>query len=169
MTKQEIHSAWFPNPPTYNRIGSRRFRRLLVVGTYGGWLVLAVILKMVTPSDESFPLIPVVLLANALALLPWFARKTYISREVLAGDMGLDERLVQNRNQAFRGAFRVFVGIVLIGWPLSSTAISLYPDSQGLNIAFLIYAGAVMLGTTLPTVIWAWREPDPVEPEELPA
>ncbi len=31
--------------------------------------------------------------------------------------------------------------------------------------AFLIYIGVALLGTTLPIVIWAWREPDPPEPE----
>jgi hypothetical protein len=103
---------------------------------------------------------------NSLAVLVWFGRKTYLGREVLAGDSGLDERLVQNRNQAFRGAFRVFSIAVLIAWPLSLAVMWLQPGSQGLTIAVLIFAGAALLGTTLPTVIWAWREPDPVEPEK---
>ena len=33
MSKQQINDAWYPKPPTYDRIGSRRWRRLLVVGT----------------------------------------------------------------------------------------------------------------------------------------
>jgi len=43
MSKQQINDAWYPRPPTYNRIGSRRFRRRLVLATYGGWLLVAAI------------------------------------------------------------------------------------------------------------------------------
>ena len=43
MTKDQINDAWFPKPATYNRIGSRRFRRRLVFATYGGWLLIAAI------------------------------------------------------------------------------------------------------------------------------
>jgi hypothetical protein len=167
MSKQAIDDAWFPKPHTYNRIGSRRFRRLLVLGTYGGWLMAAVILMLITPRDSSFPVIPFVPLVNALVALVWFGRKTYLGREVLAGDAGLDERLVQNRNQAFRGAFRLFAAGVLIAWPVSLAVMWLQPGDHGLAIAVLIFAGAALLGTTLPTAIWAWREPDPVEPEKL--
>jgi hypothetical protein len=166
MSKEAIHDAWFPKPPTYNRIGSRRLRRLLVVGTYGGWLLVAVILKLVSSPDSSFPVIPFVPLGNAVVALVWFGRKTYLGREVLAGDSGLDERLIQNRNHAFRRAFQLFASVALIGWLLSLVAMWLQPGNQGLTNAVLIYAGAALLGTTLPTVIWAWSEPDPITTTE---
>src|SRR4029077_1206829 len=110
-----------------DRIGSRRFRRGLVIGTYGAWLLGAAVMRLVTPPDATFPLIPFVPLANSLALLVWFARKTYLSRAVLAGDLGLDERLIQNRNQAFCNAFQVFVPVILIGWLVSLIALWLHP------------------------------------------
>jgi hypothetical protein len=165
MSPEAIHDAWYPKPPTYNQIGSRRLRRLLVVGTYGGWLLAAVVFKVITPPDSSFPVIPFVALANAMVALVWFGRRTYLSREVRAGDSGLDERLVQNRNQAFRGAFQLFAFVVLVAWLLSLAAMWLQPGNQGLTNAVLIYAGAALLATTLPTVIWAWREPDAAEPD----
>jgi len=163
MSKQQIDAAWFPKPPTYNRIRSRRFRRSLVVATYCGWLLAAVVIRLVTPAGQTFPLIPFVPLANSVALLLWFARKTYLSREVLSGDSGLDERLVQNRNHAFRRSFQVFVPAALTGWVASLVCIWVQPGIEGFNNAVLIFLGATLLGTTLPTVIWAWREPDPVD------
>jgi hypothetical protein len=30
----------------------------------------------------------------------------------------------------------------------------------------LIFSGAALLGTTLPTAMWAWREPDPLATTE---
>jgi len=92
-------------------------------------------------------------------------RRTFLNREVLAGDLGLDERLVQNRNQAFRIAFQVFAPVALIGWIVSFLAIQLQGIERSLSNAFLIYLGVALLGTTLPTAIWIWREPDPAEPE----
>jgi hypothetical protein len=166
MSKEAIHGAWYPKPPTYDRIGSRRWRRLLVVGTYGGWFVLAVIMKLASTPDSSFPVIPFVPLANVVVVLVWFGRKTYLGREVLAGDFGLDERLIQNRNQAFRRAFQLFASFALIAWLLSLLAMWLQPSNQGLTNAVLLYMGAALLGTTLPTVIWAWREPDPLATTE---
>jgi hypothetical protein len=161
MSKQQINDAWYPKPPTYDRIGSRRWRRLLVVGTYGGWLLLAVIMKLASTPDSSFPLIPVVPLANVVVSLVWFGRRTYLGREVLSGDFGLDERLIQNRNQAFRRAFQLFSFFALIAWLLSLVAMWLQPGNEGLTNATLLFLGAALLGATLPTVIWAWHEPDP--------
>jgi hypothetical protein len=152
--------------PRSNRIGSRRFRRRLVIGTYGGWLLIAVIARLISlpfPGWVSvFAVVPVLLIVNATVWLIWLNRRTYINREVLVGDAGLDERLVQNRNHAFRIAFQVFSLTVLMAWPLSWVAIGLQPDNQGYINAFVIYSGASLLATTLPTAIWAWREPDPL-------
>jgi hypothetical protein len=169
MTPQQIHDAWFPKPPSYNRIGSRRFRRGLVVATYGGWLLAAASFKLWMSPGVAFYFLPsFVGIVNSLLVLVWFGRKTYISRAVLERDSGLDERLVQNRNQAFRGAFQIFAPIAIIGWGLSLVTLRLQPGNEGWTYAFLIYSGAILLGVTLPTAIWAWREPDPTERERLP-
>ena len=86
MSPEAIHNAWYPKPPTYNRIGSRRFRRRLVLATYGGWLLLAVILlltSLIYPgSIRPFQVFPLLLIANSVVLGVWFLRRTYISREV---------------------------------------------------------------------------------------
>jgi len=170
MTKQQIHEAWFPKPPTYNRIGSRLFRRRLVLATYGGWLLVAALVVQVSTNypgslfaDEALPLL---FLANAVVLGVWFIRKTYISREVLATDAGLDERLVQNRNHAFRRAFQIFALLVLVAWPLSLGVTALQPGRPGYMTALVIYLAVAMTASTLPTAIWAWREPDPLPNSE---
>ena len=169
MSKQQINDAWFPKPPTYNRIGSRRFRRRLVLATYGGWLLIAgivVLTSMTVPGSIQPALVfPILFLADAVVLGVWFFRKTYISREVLSTDAGLDERLVQNRNHAFRRAFQIFAPLVLLAWPLSLGVMAAQPGAQGYNNAFVIYFTVALLASTLPTALWAWREPDPAEPE----
>jgi len=48
---------------------------------------------------------------------------------------------------------------------VSFLAIQLQGIERSLSNAFLIYLGVALLGTTLPTAIWIWREPDPAEPE----
>lgn len=172
MTKQQINEAWFPKPPTYNRIGSRNFRRRLVLATYGGWLLIAAIVvvsSMTLPTPITPALaFPLLFIANAVVMGIWFLRKTYISREVLSTDAGLDERLVQNRNHAFRRAFQIFAPLVLLAWPASLAVMAAQPGEQGYNSAFVIYFAVGLLAATLPTALWAWREPDPVEPEVLP-
>jgi uncharacterized membrane protein YhaH (DUF805 family) len=160
MSHQEIVDAWNRRPIS-NRVGSRRFRRRLVVATYGGWLVVAVIVKVISETSHSFPVLFVVLIANSVVMFVWFARRTYLSREVLASDAGLDERLVQNRNQAFRRAFQVFALVVIIAGPLAGAALASQPGSHGIIDGSLIYFGIILLAVTLPTAMWAWREPDP--------
>jgi hypothetical protein len=164
MTYKEIVDAWNRRPVS-SQIGSRRFRRRVVIGTYGGWLLAAAALKLVSLTYPHFPVIPVLVIANSVVQVAWLNRRTYINREVLVGDAGLDERLVQNRNQAFRRAFQMFAMFVLIAWPLSFVVKVVEPGNQGYFDAFLIYFAASLLATTLPTAIWAWREPDPAEPE----
>jgi len=172
MSKQQINDAWYPKPPTYNRIGSRRFRRRLVLATYGGWLLAAAIFllaSMIYPrSLLAYEVLPFLLVANGIVLGVWFFRKTYISREVLSTDSGLDERLVQNRNHAFRRAFQIFAPLVLLAWPLSIAVMAAQPGKPGYTSAFVIYFAVTLLATTLPTAIWAWREPDPLTTEEGP-
>jgi FtsH-binding integral membrane protein len=158
--------------PRSNRVGSRTFRRRLVVATYGGWLLIAVtsrLFLMTVPGSANFlaAILPV-LIANSMVSLVWLTRRTYLNREVLTGDAGLDERLVQNRNQAFRRAYQLFGYTVLAAWPLSWVAMGLQPGTNGFIDAFLIYCGVLVLAVTLPTVVWAWREPDPAEPEPSP-
>jgi hypothetical protein len=164
MTYQEIVDAWSRRPLS-NRVGSRRMRRRLVIGVYGGWLLVALATRLFSTAYPHFPVILPLVIANAIVLLIVFGRRTYLAREVLATDAGLDERLVQNRNQAFRTAFQVFSPLVLIAWPLSFVVIGLEPGNQGNIDALLVYFATAMVATTLPTAIWAWREPDPDEPE----
>jgi len=167
MTKQQINEAWFPKPPTYNRIGSRRFRRRLVLATYSGWFLLAAIVLFASLGDPgslvSIEALPILMIASAVVVGVWFLRRTYLSREVLSSDNGLDERLVQNRNQAFRRAFQVFAGLVMLAWPISMVVMLALPGHQGFVDAFVIYVAVGILASTLPTVIWAWREPDPID------
>jgi hypothetical protein len=91
--------------------------------------------------------------------------RSFINREVRASDAGLDERLVQNRNLAFRTAYQLFAAVALLAWPLSLALVWYRGGTQGWTNAIVIYAGASLLATTLPVAIWAWREPDPAEPE----
>jgi uncharacterized membrane protein len=159
--------------PRSNRVGSRRFRRRLVVATYGGWLLVAVTARLISltapGSTKPFAVIFTLLIANSIVSLVWLTRRTYLNREVLTGDAGLDERLVQNRNQAFRRAYQLFAMTVMIAWPLSWVAMGLQPGTDGYINAFAIYSAVAVLAVTLPTAIWAWREPDPAEPDPLPA
>ena len=173
MSKEAIHDAWFPKPPTYNRIGSRRFRRRLVIATYGGWLLVAAIVLLISAiypgSLFSYEALPFLFGANAVVMGVWFLRKTYISREVLSTDAGLDERLVQNRNHAFRRAFQIFAPLVLVAWPLSIAVAAALPGRPGYMTALVMYVAAALVAPTLPTAIWAWREPDPLPLGEEPA
>ena len=173
MSKEAIHDAWFPKPPTYNRIGSRLFRRRLVMATYSGWFVVAAIIVLVSTiypgslfADEELPLL---FIANGAVLGVWFFRKTYISREVLSTDVGLDERLVQNRNQAFRRAFQIYIPLVLVAWPLSLAVTAVQPGRPGYMTAVVMYLAVAMVASTLPTAIWAWLEPDPLPIGEEPS
>ena len=167
LSNQEIWAAWPPRPLS-NRVGSRRFRRRLVVGTYASWLLIAAIVKVLTLtnpkwSTSAFPVFCALTVTNAIVSLVWLTRRTYISPEV--ADQELDERLVQNRNQAFRWAYQFAVPLALAGWLSSWLFLQVQPGVQGQTNAVLIYTGVAMLATTLPAAILAWREPDPVEPE----
>jgi hypothetical protein len=168
--KQSVRSvhpvieAWHRRPLS-SRVGSRRFRRRLVIATYTGWIVVAAIVKMLSYGPVRPFWLPMIMVAtNIIIQAIWVGRRTIISTPALA-DAELDERLVQTRNAAFRTAFRVFAGITLIGWIVSIAAIQLQPNDQGFLNAFLIFIGVALLATTLPTAIVAWREPDPAEPE----
>lgn len=164
---EEIVDAWNRRPIS-NRVGSRRYRRRLVVATYGGWLLITAMVKLWTLSFAGWE-VPVFVLLIAYSIISFvWRRRTYINTPELK-DVELDERLVQIRNQAFRTAFRVFAPSVLIAWLLSLFLMTLQPGQQGLANAVLIFYGAAMLSITLPTAIVAWREPDPTEPEPLSA
>ena len=155
--------------PLSNRVGSRRFRRRMVVGTYGGWLLIAAIVKVWSVTSGGWFVSMCVLgIANATIQLVWLWRRTYINAPQLA-ESELDERLVQISNQAFRTAYRVFVPVAFIAWGLSSVVLEWQPNDQGKVDAFVIFFGAALLATNLPTTILAWREPDPAEPEQPPA
>jgi hypothetical protein len=164
LSAEEIIAAW-PVPTHLDRVGSRRARRRLVVAIYGGWVLIAILSKLLTPPDSIFFVIPVVPLASSAGALILLSRRTFLNREVLAGDSGLDERLVENRNRAFRTAFQIFAPVALISWLVSAVTVQVQSGDQGIATAFVIYSGAALLGTTLPAAIWAWREPDPVEVE----
>jgi hypothetical protein len=164
MKPEEIFAAW-PQQTHLDRVGSQHSRRRLVIAAYGGWLLVALLAKLLSSPDSAVVIIPLVGLANGVAALILLSRRSILNREVLAGDSGLDERLIQNRNQAFRIAFQVFAPIALIAWAVTVLAIRLPGASHSSSDALLIYLGVALLGTTLPAAIWIWREPDPAEPE----
>jgi uncharacterized membrane protein len=168
----EVLDAWHRRPLS-NRVGSRRFRRRLVVGTYAGWLLIAALIRLITLPfagwvKPGFAIVMVLVTLNSIISVLWLNRRTYVNTPALV-DAELDERLLQIRNQAFRRAFQVFAPVALIGYPLSWAALQWQPNNQGWTNAFLIFSGVALLGTTLPTAIVAWREPDPMQPEESPA
>ena len=150
-----------PALPLSDRVGSRRFRRRLVAATYGGWVLVAAVSALLVANYPHFPVLVIALLANSIVLLVLFGRRTYLNREVLATDAGLDERLVPNRNQAFRRAYQMLAFVVMIAWPVSLVVTALQPAMEGWLDAALIYFGVLVLATTLPTAVWLWREPDP--------
>jgi hypothetical protein len=159
-----VIAAWHRRPLS-SRVGSRRFRRRLLVATYAAWIAVAVIVKLLSfVYPRSSWLIWVLLAANVIIQAFWVERRTIISTPALA-DAELDERLVQTRNAAFRTAFRPFALVALIGWLVSIEAMQAQPNDQGFLNAFLIFFGVALLASTLPTAIVAWREPDPTEAE----
>ena len=168
MSSEEIMAAW-PKRTLSNRVGSRRFRRQIVVGTFGGWLLILAIDELISLAYPKWFVTPIALLVGYFAIQWfWHGRRTYINTPDLA-DEELDERLVQIKNQAYRTAFRVFAPVALIGGLLSMIAMTLQPGERGMTNAILIYFGIALLATILPTAIVAWREPDPTEPDEMPA
>jgi hypothetical protein len=173
MSGQEMIEAWSPRPPISSLVGSRRFRRRVVMVMYGAWIL------GLTSAEVSFQLRPTwvksslevigifLLVISTLAVL-WLNRRTYINAPQLA-DAELDERLVQIKNQAYRTAYQILRALVLIGWPVSVVVIAHEPGGIGFAGAFVILGGVGLLATTLPTAIVAWGEPDPTEPEKLSA
>jgi MFS family permease len=163
-SEHPVIAAWHRRPLS-DRVGSRRFRRRLLIATYATWIAVAVIVKLLSFAyPHSFWLTWVLLAANLIIQAFWVGRRTIISTPALA-DAELDERLVQTRNAAFRTAFRLFGGVALIGWLVSIAAIQWQPNDQSFLNAWLIFFGVALLASTLPTAIVAWREPDPAEPE----
>lgn len=157
-----VIAAWHRRPLS-SRVGSRRFRRRLLIATYTAWIAVAVIVKLLSFG----PLAPlwyfgILLAANLIIQGIWVGRRTIISTPALK-DAELDERLVQIRNAAFRTAYGVFAGVALIGWMVAMEAIRLQPNDEGFLNAFLIFFGVGLVANTLPTAIVAWREPDPTE------
>jgi hypothetical protein len=161
-----VIAAWHRRPIS-GRVGSRRFRRRLVIATYAGWIVMAALVKVLSYGPlEPILLVGLMLATNSIIGIMWIERRTIINTPSLV-DVELDERLVQSRNAAFRTAFKVFAPVVLIGWAVSIFATQLQPNDQGRLNSLLIFFGVALLATTLPTVVVAWREPDPTEPEPL--
>jgi hypothetical protein len=162
-----VIAAWHRRPLS-SRVGSRRFRRRLVMATYTGWLVWAGSVKVLSFGPLSPIMLSLLLVAgNIIIQAMWVDRRTIINTPTLV-DAELDERLIQSRNAAFRTAFKIFALAVLIGWPVSAIAIQLQPNNQGYLNGLILFMGAAMLATTLPTAVVAWREPDPTEPEPPP-
>jgi hypothetical protein len=159
-----VIAAWHRRPLS-NRVGSRSFRRRLLIATYATWIAVALIVKLMSYAyPRSFWLIWVLLVANMIIQAFWVERRTIISTPALA-DAELDERLVQARNAAFRTAYKPFALVALIGWLVSIVAYQSQPNDEGFLNAFLIFFGVALLASTLPTAIVAWREPDPAELE----
>jgi uncharacterized membrane protein len=133
----------------------------LVIGTYGGWLVIAAVAKLISLASPGwFLTLCVLMLANSIIQLIWLSGRNYINAPQLA-DAELDERLVQIKNQAFRTAYKVVVPVAFIAWWLSLLAVTQQPANEGATNALVLLLGVVMLAATLPTAIVAWSEPDP--------
>jgi hypothetical protein len=144
-------SAWLIN---------RRRRRLWVVVTYGGWLVIAALVRLLDLSAPDWPRTTVILLiANSTALLLWLGRRTYMSSPSF-GYPEFDERMVQVKNEAFRLAYRVLGLSVIAAGMLTVAALSAQPGDQGIADGYVIWFGLLLLIALLPTTIVAWREPD---------
>jgi hypothetical protein len=159
-----VIAAWHRRPLS-SRVGSRRFRRRLVIATYAAWLAMAAIVKLLSFGPLPFIWLSLLMVStNIIIQLMWVERRTIINTPALV-DAELDERLVQSRNAAFRTAFKPFALAALIGWMLATAATQLQPNSQGYLNSLILFMGVAMLATTLPTAIVAWREPDPTEPE----
>jgi hypothetical protein len=148
-----------------NRPGSRRLRRRLVIGTYAVWLVFAAIVKL---ADSNLAGISFLMAATLLLSFIWLGSRRYVETPSIAGGQ-LDERLTEVGNLAMKRAYQIFTPLILSAWPLSLGALYWQPNEAGRVNAYLIWIAAFLLGTTLPTVIVAWREPDPAEAEKLPA
>jgi hypothetical protein len=162
-----VIAAWHRRPLS-SRVGSRRFRRRLLIATYAAWIAVALIVKLLSFGPlPPFWLTQILLWANLIIQGVWVGRRTIISTPALK-DAELDERLVQIRNAAFRTAFRAFALVALIGWIAAISAVQLQPNNEGFLNAWLIFFGVALLASTLPTAIVAWREPDPAEPEPPP-
>jgi uncharacterized membrane protein len=138
----------------------------LVVATYAGWLAVVVMAKlMALASPGGFWPTSLVVLATSIVQLTWLVRRTTINTPQYK-DVELDERLVQVRDRAFRTAYRAFAVVAMIGLVLTYFALTTQPNYQGSFNAFAILFGVGLLGGTLPTIILAWREPDPQISEE---
>jgi hypothetical protein len=153
--------------PLFYRVGSRRLRRWAMVGMYGGWLLISV---LVTLKSLTIPgwiwATNIVVLMSLLFQLVWFVwlGRTYVNAPRLA-DAELDERLLQVKNQAYRRAYLVLAPTAVVLWILSLFALEWQPNDHGRIIATMLVFGVAQVAGTLPTAIVAWREPDP-EPLE---
>jgi uncharacterized membrane protein len=170
MSSREIVDAW--RPPISNKVGSRTLRRRVVIAMYASWLLAAFSVSLGDALGETmasgFGALAIVAVVTMATLSVWLGRRTYINAPQIA-DRELDERLVQVKNQAYRTAFKIFVGFTVVTWPLSLFLLFDQPGAHGITRAFLIFGGVGLLASTLPTAIVAWREPDPVEPDPVPA
>lgn len=168
MSSQEFIDAWSPKPPISSRVGSRSLRRRVVIAMYSSWLVAALSVTIGDNQGQTMASASGVLAVGgvvAMALLSlWLGRRTYVNAPRIA-DRELDERLVQIKNQAYRSAFKIFVGFTVVAWPLSLFLLFDQPGPHGITRAFLVFGGVGLLASTLPTAIVAWREPDPAEPD----
>ena len=173
MSSQDFLDAWSPMPPISSRVGSRSLRRRVVIAMYGTWLLVALAVMLGVEAQGKWVTAGLGVLAiGALATMTisvvWLGRRTYVNSPQIA-DRELDERLVQVKNQAYRIAFQIFSAFVAVAWPLSLLILFNDPNSHGATRAIVLLAGVGLLVTTLPTAVVAWREPDPVEPDAVPA
>ena len=173
MSSQDFLDAWNPMPPISSRVGSRSLRRRVVIAMYGTWLLVALAVMLGVEAQGKWVTAGLGVLAiGALATMTisvvWLGRRTYVNSPQIA-DRELDERLVQVKNQAYRIAFQIFSAFVAVAWPLSLLILFNDPNGHGATRAIVLLAGVGLLVTTLPTAVVAWREPDPVEPDAVPA
>jgi hypothetical protein len=149
--------------PLFYRVGTRRMRRRVLVGIYGGWLLIVALVSFWSLNFRSwFPAMELVLIATVISEIVFFVwlGRTYINAPRLA-DKELDERLLQVKNQAYRRAYLVLAPLATSAWILSLAALQWQPNDQGRIIAIALLFAVAMVAGTLPTAVVAWQEPDP--------
>lgn len=142
---------------------SRRGRRIIVVVAFAV-IPLAVAAAWLTPEIEwPWPLglltFVVLLIAFILPLLALQDFRRNVMRRSLA-----DERERRRRDEAYRISYRT----VELAIPVSFFAVALFRDQIATVLAvdgFLIFWPLYGYLLLLPYAVFAWREPDAVEPE----
>lgn len=143
---------------------SRRARRFIVVVAFAGIPLAAAALWLTAEVDWPWPLGLGVILAVLVALcLPLLALQDF--RRNVMRRTHADERERRRRDEAYRISYR----IVEIGVVFGFLAMALFRDQIAAIIAldwFLVVWPLYGYLLLLPYAVFAWREPDAVDPAD---